>query len=391
MGLKKRILVLTSRFPYPILAGDALRISLLCRALAAKYELTLLSFSTKKNQELTDPALAIFSQIKIVYKPKWLSYLHVLFGIFSRRPLQCCYYQSTKFKSAFRELIPSHDAVVAHLLRTGQYVQTEKPKILEMTDALSLFYERSRRYASFSIKSLIYRVERKRILAAELAALVHFDLVSLVSPSDKEYFRQYGEYENLQVHTLGIDVAKYKHIGPSPGSVVAFIGNMRSLQNIEACEYFTNAILPLLRQEIPEIKFRIIGFIGKKEQKRFSALEGVEVTGRVESIATAIGDAFMAVCPTLIATGVQTKVLEYLAFGKPAVITPVVLTGLSLKAEKQLLVAATPEEFVVQIKRLYDDRALCARLAAAGRIYVEKHYDWKNILTRFVADVDQLL
>lgn len=40
---KKKLLVLTPRFPYPVIGGDKLRVYHLCRVLSRHYSLTLLS------------------------------------------------------------------------------------------------------------------------------------------------------------------------------------------------------------------------------------------------------------------------------------------------------------------------------------------------------------
>ncbi|EAV5858448.1 glycosyl transferase family 1, partial [Salmonella enterica] len=47
---KKRILVLTPRYPFPVVGGDRLRIYKICKELSKNYNLTLLSLCDKKEE-----------------------------------------------------------------------------------------------------------------------------------------------------------------------------------------------------------------------------------------------------------------------------------------------------------------------------------------------------
>ena len=46
---KKQILVLTPRFPFPVIGGDRLRIYKICKELSKHYDLTLLSLCDKRS------------------------------------------------------------------------------------------------------------------------------------------------------------------------------------------------------------------------------------------------------------------------------------------------------------------------------------------------------
>ena len=50
----KKILVITPRFPYPVIGGDRLRIYEICKELSRKYSLTLVSLC-ESNEEMTYP------------------------------------------------------------------------------------------------------------------------------------------------------------------------------------------------------------------------------------------------------------------------------------------------------------------------------------------------
>ncbi len=72
-----------------------------------------------------------------------------------------------------------------------------------------------------------------------------------------------------------------------------------------------------------------------------------------------------------------SKLPEFFAMGKP-VILPRTNIGLCLRADEDalLLHEGSPTEIAAAIERLYQDRALAARLAENGRRFAETHFSW---------------
>ena len=117
---------------------------------------------------------------------------------------------------------------------------------------------------------------------------------------------------------------------------------------------FAEAVLPLLRKRA-DYRFRIVGSIAPALAEQFRAYDGVDVTGRVESVAQAAADGAIGVCPMRIGAGVQNKILEYMALGLPVVTTSLGYEGLGAESGRDLLIADTPGEFVSRIERLVAD------------------------------------
>ncbi len=121
--MKKRLLVLTPRFPYPAIGGDRIRILHICRALSVPFELTLLSLCESREELSLQPEDGLFSRIVRIHLPRWRSYLNTALAIPGSRPLQLAYYESAEFRKALKRLGPQHDLVLAHLIRTGHYIE----------------------------------------------------------------------------------------------------------------------------------------------------------------------------------------------------------------------------------------------------------------------------
>jgi glycosyltransferase involved in cell wall biosynthesis len=383
--LKGRLLVLTPRFPYPTIGGDRIRILHMCKALSREFELTLLSMCETRDEMSFEPYDGLFKHIWRVHLPRWRSYLNTLRALPGSRPLQLAYYDCPAFRERVEILLPYHDAVVAHLIRTGQYVLNSSiPRVLEMTDAISMNYQRVRQTIGYhSWKKLVYRVEQARLYRYETEVVSRFDRVWLTANADRRFVDPAGECD-IDVIPNGTDLEFLPFRPPvHDANTIVFIGNMVSAQNQDACRYFIRNILPLVRAKAPVV-FRIAGNAPEGVRRRFAKYDGVELTGRIERIFDGVDGAFCGVCPVRAAAGVQNKILEYLALGLPCVTSPLGLGGVDARPDREVLLYHNAEEAANHILRLYSDADLRLSLAQAGRELVERRYDWRNIYSSFV-------
>lgn len=384
---RSKLLVLTSRFPYPVVGGDRLRLYRICVELAKDHELTLLSLcDNKADLSAPVPEDGVFARVERFHLPTWRSWLASLAAIPSRTPLQVAYYRLGRFTARARELAASHDGVLAHLIRTGAAVaDLPGPRFLELTDAISLNYERAKSASSrhrLDPRTIAYRLETGRLRPFEQRIVERFDRSFLVSDVDLDHLFGPGDPRRDRVLVVGngVDTDALAYDFAPDGTDIAFIGNLASLQNFDAALHFASDVLPLVRRARPGTRFRVVGRIAPDEAQRLAALGGVDVTGEVDLVADAVRGAGVAVAPLRIGAGVQNKVLEYFALGLPCVSTPLALEGFGAEDGRELLVAESAQAQAEAVLRLLDDRALAERLAKAARDYVEHHHSWAQIL-----------
>ncbi|MDY7790062.1 glycosyltransferase [Burkholderia ubonensis] len=391
---KKKLLVLTPRFPYPVIGGDKLRIYQLCRVLSRDYSLTLLSLCETPEEMCTElPDDGVFDQVERVFLSRWRSYVNTLLALPTRTPLQVAYYRSRAFAAAVSRLLPSHDGVFVHLVRCAEYVRkSDKPRVLEMTDAISLNYSRVKQLTSArGLKSRVFSVESKRLLDYERTIVDDFDLSVLVSRTDCDYLFPGASNKKVMVCSNGVDLSGLPYVARSMASrLLIFIGDMRTVQNQDMCHFFAEAVLPLLRRRA-DYRFRIVGSIVPALAERFRAYDGVEVTGRVASVAEAASDGAIGVCPMRIGAGVQNKILEYMALGLPVVTTSLGHEGLGARSGQDLLIADTPEAFVERIEWLVAHASAAVEMACHARQFVEREHGWSEMTRPLVERVDGLL
>lgn len=388
---RPKVLVLTPRYPYPVIGGDRLRIYQICKALSVHCDLTLLSLCESTEELLSPlPADGVFNRVERILLPRWQSLLGVALSLPGRRPLQVAYYQCKAFKVRVDALIDEHDAGVAHLIRTGHYVRHASiPFFLEMTDAISLNYQRVRELGTKrDWRAWVYALEARRLLAYERRTHRKFEGAALVSEVDRRFLLQGSSDDRLIVCSNGVDTDEmpYTERGSAQQPIIVFIGHMGTVQNLDACTYFIESVLPRLRRHRP-FRLRIVGRIDDATAKRLQSYDGVEVRGNVSSIPPEVQDAYAAVAPMRLGAGVQNKVLEYMALGLPVVTSVVGLEGLEAIPDQDILVAKEPESWERALTLLWDDTRLRIELARNARHYVEAHHSWSTQLAPLVERV----
>ena len=396
MSARKKLLILTPRFPYPVIGGDRLRIYFLCKELSKSYDLTLLSLCESREElNMSVPDDGVFTRVERVFLPRWRSYFNCILALPTSTPLQVAYYKSSLFKEKFDDLIVDQDMVLAHLVRSCSYLfGTDLPKVIEMTDAISLNYKRVKTVAkSAGIKNLIYSIEQSRLEKFEKTAIEKSDLSIFVSSIDKNYLlpdESDSRRDKVVVCSNGVDLDTMPFDYQPNTKTIVFIGSMSTIQNLDAARWFANEVMPVLKAHGP-FTFKIVGRIGKSNFDEFNNIDGVLATGTVDSVADAVKGAFAGVCPMRLGAGVQNKILEYMALGLPAITSKLGHEGIDAVEGKQLLVADTVEQYVNHLVALSSNRGMAEQLSNNGREFILNNHSWSSMLKPLVLKIDKLI
>jgi|GEM_PF-2263653 len=397
--MRKKVLVLTPRFPYPGFGGDRMRIHQLCSALAKKYDLVLVSICQSKAElEQTLPIDAPFIEAHKVFLPKWQSYIQTIMAVIAGKSLQIAYYRSNQFSKKVDAILSVNkfDLVVCHLARVAPYAKSFLGvKILELSDYLPLTYSRAMLVNGNrnSLKSLAYRFEGQRIDAAQNQLASDFDLISFVSEVDAGLFQKSSgiAFDRIATYPMGISLNDKPCLTNRSGKIIVFIGNIKTLQNRDAVSYFSRHVWPIILSAHPDAEFKIIGDIDESFKNELSSLPRIIVTGRVQLISEETRDCTIGVCPVRVAAGIQVKILDYMALGLPTVATSFGAEGLQITDKIGIRIANTPEDFAGCVISLLSNSTERESISRYARGIVECSYSYQATDSKFQAIIDKLL
>lgn len=251
----------------------------------------------------------------------------------------------------------------------------------------------------------VYALEGRLLHRYERQVAEQFHATLLVSDAEAETFRlRTGAGDAIHAVSNGVDL-DYFHTLPDSqaakgqagavqpgdgqtgagqtgaGARITFCGAMGYRPNIDAVSWFAREVLPLIRKALGEWEFWIVGGGAGEEVRALEVLPGVRVTGRVEDVRPFVWDSELSVAPIRIARGIQNKVLEAMALGVAALVTPLAFEGLEAEAGRDLVVApADAEAFATAAIGLLRDPEKRRSLARFARQAVEQRYSWEGRL-----------
>jgi len=163
------------------------------------------------------------------------------------------------------------------------------------------------------------------------------------------------------------------------GPQVVFTGQMNYPPNVEAVAMFARAVMPRIVAHHPHARFHIVGREPTGEVQALDGLNGTRVQGRVPDVRPWLAGADLVVAPLLLARGIQNKVLEAMAMGRPVLCTPPAATGIPARAGEDFAVAEGADALASAALGLLGDAGAREKMGAAGRRFVTDHCSWRSV------------
>ncbi len=158
--------------------------------------------------------------------------------------------------------------------------------------------------------------------------------------------------------------------------VIAFSGNLEYHPNQSAVRYFANQIWPSLREQWPQLRWRLIGKNPRGVEHLLTGVHGVEVTGPVADAVAELARAAVVVVPLLAGSGTRLKILEAWAAGRAVVSTSVGAEGLATRDGENICIADTPQAFIERVSLLLRSPELRQRIGTNARVGFERSWTW---------------
>ncbi len=393
----KDILLLIHRIPFPPNKGDKLRSFNLLKVLAEHYRVHLGTFVDNRSDWQHVHRLTPYcSETCFVPMNSVSATLRSARGLLQGAALTFPYYGDRRMRR-WVDWIGRHKPLAAAVIFSSsmaQYVLGENfhglRKVIDFVDVDSDKWQQYSEAKSWPL-SWIYRREAEKLSRAEDDIARNFDASIFVSQAEAQLFLERSPGISHAVHAVpnGVDTdyfdpeiettRPYSDID----KVLVFTGAMDYWANVDAIAWFATEVFPEIRRQLQDSVLYVVGSNPAAAVRKLSHLPGVHVTGTVPDVRPYIAHAHAIVAPLRIARGVQNKVLEGLAMGRPVIATPAAVDGIDCRTIDGVVVAEQAPVMVREaIRVLQGDET--GDGANERRRFILEHYNWQKNLGQVV-------
>lgn len=392
-----KLLYLCHRIPYPPNKGDKIRTYHQIRYLAQRCQVDLAALADDPQDLVYAKKLAaICRRTCILPLNRKTALLRGGISLLRGRSISQGYFFHPGLLSIIRQWMKdtAYDAVLCFSSVMASYVISlgKKPDgpvaVMDFCDLDSDKWQQYSTSASFPM-NLIYRREAETLFRFERQVDRCFTHSVFISEKEADLFKEKCPDSSPKVVGNGVDCRYFDPAGsiphdPAGRPMLLFSGAMDYHANGEGVAWFAREIFPLIREEMPEASFYIVGSNPTPGVRALEDIAGVWVTGFVTDIRPYYRAADLCVVPLRIARGVQNKVLEAMAMARPVLATGQSLQGISPEIGSDLLKADNAVDFAASAIAVLKDKERADSLGRAARSYVISRHDWdKNLKDLF--------
>jgi sugar transferase (PEP-CTERM/EpsH1 system associated) len=382
-----RVLYLTHRVPFPPDKGDRIRNFHVLRQLARRGRVWLGCLADEPvGADARAELDRLCERVAVVPAGRTFRWLRAGVGLLAGGSLSEGAFDAPRLRRTVREwaaetrfeaVVISASSMVPYLRQPGV---AGMPAVVDLVDVDSQKWFDFAATASRAPRRWLYRLEGRRVRKLEQEMPGWARAVTVVSRAEADLFEEFAGPGTATVATNGVDLDYFTPTGGKSDPACAFVGALDYLPNVDAAEWFAREVWPGIRAKVPSAEFRIVGRKPAPALQELARLPGVKLVGQVPDVRPHVAGAAVVVAPLRLARGIQNKVLEALAMGKPVVATPAALAALRTEPGRDLLSASTPAEWVQAVGGLFADPRRRRELGAAGRRFVEEHHHWERCL-----------
>ncbi len=373
-----RILLLTTRYPWPAWRGNQVRTVQWVEALEDE-DLMVLSPGPVTAPHPDTTRIAVWtSSVPAACTGLVRSFL-------SGRPLQEGLYSTSAAARAVRDAFDRFQPhlVIVQMVRLAWAAELvhslpNRPAVLfDAVDAMGLHFRRAARLAR-AVLSPVWSFEAARAERREGRLAETSDLTVAISPRDLEALHP--------AHGAGRVVPNFAVIDPKdiacPCSEpsVLLSGNLGYRPTVEGALWFARTVWPELVARLPYARWILAGARPSRAVRRLGSLPGVEVHPDPPSLLPFFRRASAAIAPMASGSGVPNKILEAWAHALPVIAHPWSAAGLLARPGSDLLVTEDPETWTNELENLLRNPGAAIRLGLAGREALLNAYTREHVI-----------
>lgn len=387
------LLYLVHRMPYPPNKGDKVRSYHLLQHLARSHRVLVGTFIDDPDDERHVEALrGLCAGLHVEPLHPRRARIASLAGLATGEALTLRYYRSAAMSRWVADTVrrekPDASIVFSSSMVPYATAHPEVPMLVDFVDVDSAKWTDYAPQHRWPL-SAIYAREGRRLLAYERAAAAQARRSFFATEKEAELFRGLAPECAAAVEGMcnGVDANFFAPEGTRaspflPGeNALVFTGAMDYWPNVDAVTWFAQAVLPLLRQRHPGLRFHIVGRSPTAAVKALAS-DAVLVTGTVPDVRPYLQHAAVVVAPLRLARGIQNKILEAMAMQRPVVAAASCVEALDAREGAEILAANEVDDYVRSIDGLLRAPDRASAIGTAGRLRVLDSYAWPAHLQR---------
>lgn len=395
---KPALLLLTQRIPYPPDKGEKIRYWPLLNHLARSWDVHLGCLIDDRGDDQYQPVVralcadAYFARIDPI-----AAKLLCVRGLITGDPLSVSYFRNKALAAWVDGVLGRVRPGVIMVCSSNMtpYVADAGQARL-VVDLVDVDSEKWRAYAAAArpgigglAERIVYQREWKLTAALEGAIAGRADWCSFVSSTEADLFtRQHPDAAaRTQAVPNGVDCGYFDPLLPwtapfdTARANYVFTGTMDYPPNVDAVLWFAREVLPLILQRRPDAMLHVVGRSPAAAVARLATDDSIVVTGTVADVRPYLAHASAAVAPLRIARGIQNKVLEAMAMGRPVVVSRAGLEGIDATPGREVLLADAPDDFARACVWALSPAA--SAMGMAARALVLSEYGWAGRMAGF--------
>lgn len=381
----KTILLLSARYPWPLIGGDRVKMYYMLSHLAKQHRVILVAFSHGKaaTAEQIEQIEKLGVEVHPITLNPVMAGLASIRSLWTKLPLEVAFYTRPAFQRKVDAILQTEhiDVAIAFFMRTAEYVRNKSSlrKILIAEDCRVVYQKRSAKSVKSPVQKLVRWWELFKLRPYERDIVGDFETTTLVSKQDLVAMKSANPTARYAVVTNGVNIERYAYQdNQHERHGLLFAGKLDVQSNHLIAMTIVRDIMPKVLKEMPEVKISIVGAKPKPELLKFRSVS-CTISENVPDMVPYLQRAAVFVHPHLGGSGIQNKVLEAMAAGCVVVTSTTGLQGINAIHNVHCLVGTNNEEISQYIVQLLNDPPLRKRLARAARKLIEDEHQWAHV------------
>jgi glycosyltransferase involved in cell wall biosynthesis len=270
-----------------------------------------------------------------------------------------------------------HYASVRNII---DHIRFWQPHARVIVDTIDIAYHRLSSKAKLTKDQKDVRLAQK-VKAEELFAYARSDVVIGISQVEVALLKEANPSLRVEAIPLIYAMQPFQQRQRETPRDILYVAHFDHEANVDGILHFCTHVLPLIRQELPDVRLRIVGHSPPAQVKALSG-PNVEILGFVPDISEIYQSSDVAIAPMRFGGGLKGKIAEAMSFGLPVVTNSACLIGFGLSPGMNVLVGDDPGAFANAVVSLLRDKVLYQKISENGWQFIKANFSEEVVATK---------